>query len=293
MGKRRIGWPNGPDIGPCFGVGQRHPLKNTKTPALKLIFQNFGCALKFEQKIQHNVVLGVIFHKFFNLSRSCPGDVPEMSRRCPGDVPEMSRRCSGGVPEMSRRIPGRPSHVACFRFRRLVFFLFFSWFWSNCFVFVFFVVFGFCPFLALKRLVAFNSVCKNPSVLFVVQSVPSIFCFAVVLRCFSLNGRDGDLNFQGFKFSAETVSKTQVEAKTLAFSQICADKRHEFFLYTENEMPHQGPTQKQKALQTRQCRQTAFMTNLYSKATVAIKPIMTNNNPTCLTDISVLTIQQV
>ena len=40
------------------------------------------------------------------MSRSCPGDVPEMSpemsRSCPGDVPEMSRRCPGGVPEMSR-----------------------------------------------------------------------------------------------------------------------------------------------------------------------------------------------
>ena len=87
-------------------MGQRHPQNNAKTPALKIIFQNFAFALKFEQKSKYNVVLGGEFHRFFNLCWRCPGVVPEMSRRCPGVVPEMSRRCPGDVPEMSRRCPG-------------------------------------------------------------------------------------------------------------------------------------------------------------------------------------------
>ena len=133
------------------------------------------------------------FHRFFNLCRRCPGVVPEMSRRCPGVVPEMSRRCPGdvpemsrSVPEMSRRIPGCPPHVVCFRFRRFVFFFVFSLVLVQFFCFCVLCCFlGVLSVLALKKLVEFNSVCKIPFVLFAVQSVPSIFCFTVVLRCFT------------------------------------------------------------------------------------------------------------
>ena len=212
------------------------------------------------------------------MSRRCPGDVPEMSRRCPGDVPEVSRRCPGGFPDVPHMWLVSNSEDSCF-----------FWFWSNIFFVFFFFVFGVSSVLALKRLVAFNSICKSPFVLFVVQSLPSIFCFTVVLCCFSLLGRDGDLNFQSFKFSSRNCFENQVEAKMLGFfsRKLAQTNVMKCLLYTENEMPHQGSTQKQKALQTRQSMQTAFMTNLYSKATVAIKLIMTNNNPKCLIDISV------
>ena len=200
VGKGRIGWPNGPDIRPFCWVGQRHPLKNAKTPALKIIFQNFVFALKFEQKSKYNVVLGGNSTDFSicagdvpELSRRCPGDVPEMSRRCPGVVPEMSRRCPGDVPEMSRRCPGDVPEdswmsptCGLFQIPKIRVFFVFSWFWSNFFVFVFCVVFfaGFVRF-GTEKFVEFNSVCKIPFVLFAVQSVPSIFCFTVVLRCFT------------------------------------------------------------------------------------------------------------
>ena len=69
------------------------------------------------------------------------------------------------------------------------FFLFFPWFWSIflflCFVLFFFLGGGGVSALALKKFVEFNSVCKIPFVLFAVQSVPSIFCFTVALRCFT------------------------------------------------------------------------------------------------------------
>ena len=135
------------------------------------------------------------------MSRSCPGDVPEMSRRCPGDVPEMSPRCPGGVPEMSRRIPGRPPHVVCFRFRRFIFWVFFFPGFGRIFLFlcVFVVFWGFVRF-GIEKTCRIQFRLQNPFVLFVVQSIPSIFCFTVVLRCFSLLGRDGDLNFLRFKF---------------------------------------------------------------------------------------------
>ena len=187
-------------MGPFFWVGQRHPLKNTKTPTLKIIFQYFGCALKFEHKVQIQRLLGVKFHKIFNLSQRCPGVVPELSRRCPGVVPEMSRRCPGDVPEMSRRCPGdvpedsRTSPTCgLFQIPKIRFFLFF--FFQVLVEFFCFCVFcgflGVLSVLALKRLVAFDSVYKSPFVLFVVQSIPSIFCFTVVLRCFSLLGGMG------------------------------------------------------------------------------------------------------
>ena len=130
----------------------------------------------------------------------------------------MSRRCPEDVPEDSRMSP------TCGLFqilKILVFFLFFPRFWSNCFVFVFCVVFlgGFVR-LALKKLVEFNSVCKIPFVLFAVQSVPNIFCFTIVLRCFaclcfSLPPWEGrGLELPGFQIYVQKLfSQTHVEAK--------------------------------------------------------------------------------
>ena len=133
-------------------MGQRHPLKNAKAPELKIIFQNFGCALQFEQKIQMQRRFGggipQILQFVPEISRSCPGDVPDMSRRCPG-VPELSRRCPGDVPDMSRRFPGDvpdmsrrcPGDVpedsrmsptcGLLQIPKIRVFLFFPRFWSN------------------------------------------------------------------------------------------------------------------------------------------------------------------
>ena len=162
-----------------------------------------------------------------------------MSRRCPGDVPEMSQRCPGVVPEMSRRIPGRPPHVVSFRFRRFVFFFFSARFWSNfsnfcmfCVVFFVFLRFG------IENFVAFNSFCKIPFALFAVQSVPSIFLSELFSNCLvffftpslglgGMGKQNMSLELPGFQIPLQKLfSKTHVEARALAFSQICADKCH-------------------------------------------------------------------
>ena len=159
-----------------------------------------------------------------------------MSRRCPGDVPEVSQRCRGGFPDVPHMWLVSNSEVSCFLlFFFFCFFFIFSRFWSNflvlCVCVFFFLGGGGSSVLALKKFVAFNSVCKNPFVLFV-QSVPNIFCFTVVLCCFSLLGKDGDLNFQGFKFSRRNCFENPSRGQHFGFffSQICADKCHEMFV---------------------------------------------------------------
>ena len=201
------------------------------------------------------------------MSRSCPGDVPEMSRRCPGDVPE-SRRCPGDVPEISRRCPGdvpemsrrRPRGSRMFPHMWLVsdsedscFFCFFSRFGPIllflCFVLFFGVLSVNVNFGTEKNLS--NSISFAKSIGFVYCSISSkyllfhscsaLFCLFMFFTPFL--GLIG-LNFQGFEFSCRSCffqqklfSQTHVEAN-IFFVQ--TNVMRNIISLTENEMSHQG-----------------------------------------------------
>ena len=142
MGKGRIGWSNGPDIRQFLGWGKKHPGKNAKH--------------RHKKQYSKILVARSSLGKKFQIQRRFGGEIPLILQICP----ELPRRCPGDVPEMSRRIPGRPPHTASFGFRKfVVFFCYFSRFWSK------FLIFVFCVFLVFLRLgtekfVAFNPICK-------------------------------------------------------------------------------------------------------------------------------------
>ena len=108
--------------------------------------------------------------------------------------------------------------------------------------------------LAQKKLVEFNSVCKIPFVLFAVQSVPSIFGFTVVLRGFaclrcSLPPWEGwGLELPGFQiFLQKLFWQADVEAN-IFHESAQTNVMKNMISHTENEMPHQGSTQKEKRI---------------------------------------------
>ena len=191
------------------------------------------------------------FHRFFNLCRRCPAVVPEMSRRCPGVVPEMSRRCPGDVPEMSRRCPGdipedswMSPTCGLFQIPKIrVFFFVFSLVLVQFFLFLCFVLFfwGVLSVLALKKTCRIQFRLQN-SICFVCCSISSnffvsqLFCAVLLVYVFhSLLGSDGDLNFQGFKFSCTNCFRKPTSRPIFLFAnlrrQICADKRHEQYYF--------------------------------------------------------------
>ena len=250
MGKGRIGWLNGPDIRPFLG-GAKAPTEKRKNTSIKTFFPKFWLRAQIWAKTPNTTSFwGWNSTDSSNLSRSCPGDVPEMSRSCPGDVPEMSRRCPGDVPEMSRRCPG-------FRFRRFVFFFcVFLRFWLFFFVFFVFCVLlcflGFSPFWHWKNLSHSIPFAKfhlfwlfNQLIVFVVSQLFCVVLFFFMFFVPSLGGmgkQNVSLELAGFQILVHKMfSKIHTEAKTLAFSQIWADNRHEkYFSHTKMKCHTKG-----------------------------------------------------